>query len=86
MSLLLEAQLYVVKLLNINTKESLWHRLYLDMFTIQLHAYKNSKLLLYQQRVSLKKYRSSSDIIKALMINILGVHLSCVIFKQLLKL
>lgn len=76
MSLLLEAQLYVVKLLNINTKESLWHRLYLDMFTIQLHAYKNSKQLLYKQRVSIKKYRSSSDIIKALMINILGVHLS----------
>ena len=81
---LLEAQLSVVDTLALHTQEPRWHRLYLDMFTTQLHAYrKTHKLLLYSQKVSIKKYRSYSDVAKAIIANLLGVRLSCIIFKHL---
>jgi len=81
---LLEAQLSVVDTLAIHTQESQWHRLYLDLFTTQLHVYrKTHKLLLHSQKVNIRKYRSYSDVAKAIMVNILGVRLSCLIFKQL---
>lgn len=84
MQALLEAQLSTVHTLNIHTQETRWHRLYLDMFTAQLHAYrKTRKVLLHSQKVSIRRYRSHSDIVKAIMLNLLGVKLSCIIFKLL---
>lgn len=84
MQALLEAQLSVVATLAIHTQEPQWHRLYLDLFTTQLHAYrKTRKVLLYSQKVSIRKYRGYSDIVKGIMLNILGVKLSCILFNQL---
>jgi len=81
---LLEAQLRTIKTLSINTKEKKWHRLYLNMFTSQLYAYtKTKKILLNSQRVTIKKYNNNSDIIKAILVNIFGVSISCKIFKFL---
>lgn len=79
---LLEAQIYLVNKLGIDTGEKRWHRLYLNMFTIQLHSYsKTGKISLWTQHVQIKKYNSNSDIIKAIMLNVLGLRLSCIIFK-----
>ena len=84
MILLLEAQLHAVRQLNINTTAKEWHRLYLNMFTTQLHAYHESRrILLPTQRIGIRKYRGSSDIVKALLLDIFGVRMACRLFKLL---
>lgn len=82
MAELLEAQITLVKSLGINTAEKQWHRTYINMFTTQLHTYKNTgKIILWDQKVDIKKYNSRNDCIKALMLNILKLKLSCRLFK-----
>lgn len=84
MHLLLEAQCHTVGLLNIDLAQPKWQRLYIDMFTTQLHAYKsNGKVTIDTHRIALIKNARIADIIKTLMINCLGVRLSCIIFKLL---
>lgn len=79
---LLETQIEVVKGLGIDTRYRRWHRLYMDMFTIQLHAYCSSgRILLQPQRVSLRCYRSPKEFVKTLMLNILGLKTACRLFK-----
>lgn len=81
---LLEAQIHLVKTLGINTKEKRWHRLYLNMFTSQLHSYrKTGRILLWSQPIEIKKYVRISDFIKAMSLNILGLEQSCKLFKLL---
>lgn len=84
MSLLLEAQLHIVRQLSIDTTLKEWHRLYLNMFTAQLHAYReNGKIILPTQRIGIRKYRSTTDIIKTLLLNIFGVKGACYLFNLL---
>lgn len=81
---LLEAQISLVRELGIDTAERRWHRLYLNMLTSQLHSYrKTGRLTLWPQRIAVRKYVRTSDCIKALMLNTLGLRLSCRIFKLL---
>ena len=84
MILLLEAQMHIVQQLDIDTSAKEWHRLYLNMFTTQLHAYRESgRILLPTQRIGIRKYRGASDIIKALLLDIFGVRMACRLFKLL---
>ena len=54
----------------------------MDMFTIQMHAYRSSgRILLQPQRVSLRCYRSPKEFVKTLMLNILGLKTACRLFK-----
>lgn len=86
MQALLDAQVHIVKLLDIHTKEKKWHRLYLNMLTAQLYAYcETRKIAIPSQKISIKKYRSNSDIIKALLLNLLGLRLTCTLFKLLIR-
>ena len=79
---LIETQIEVVKSLGIDTRHRRWHRLYMDMFTIQMHAYRSSgRILLQPQRVSLRCYRSPKEFVKTLMLNILGLKTACRLFK-----
>lgn len=79
---LVETQVEVVKDLGIDTRDKRWHRLYMDMFAIQLHAYRSSgRILLSPQRVSLGRCVSSKDVAKALMLNIFGLKTACRMFK-----
>ena len=60
---LIDTQIEVVKSLGIDTRHRRWHRLYMDMFTIQMHAYRSSgRILLQPQRVSLRCYRSPKNL------------------------
>ena len=84
MHLLLEAQIEVVKLLNIDTTQHKWHRLYMDMFTAQLHAYcNNNRILLQNNKVKMKQFATKNERIKAALLNIFGVKVACVLFKLL---
>lgn len=59
--LLLEAQIEVVKLLNIDTTQPKWHRLYMDMFTAQLHAYcNNNQILLQNNKLNIKQFTTKT--------------------------
>lgn len=79
---LLEAQISLTKELNLNTREKRWHRLYLNMLTSQLYSYrKTGKILLWPQRIQIKSYAGNKDWIKAVMLNLFGLKLSCKIFK-----
>lgn len=83
---LLEAQINIVKALNIDTNDKRWHRLYLAMLTAQLHTYKQTgEILLKGQQLSVRKYNSCNDCIKAMMLNILGLENMCKIFKWITK-
>lgn len=86
MAALLEAQVGLVKTLGIDTRQKRWHRLYLDMFTIQLHVYRaTGRIMLHSQRITIRKYNSLNDCVKALMLDTLGLKLSCRLFKLLAK-
>lgn len=81
---LLEAHIQLVKSLGINTRERRWHRLYLNILTSQLHSYrKTGNIQLWSQRIVVRKYIRRSDYIKAIMLNIFGLKLSCRIYKLL---
>lgn len=81
---LLEAQIYVVKSLGLDTRHKQWHRLYLNMFTSQLYAYrKTGKILLWSQPVVIRKYVGNNDMLKALALDILGLKTACKLFKLL---
>lgn len=84
LSSLLRAQLRLVGRLAINTRERRWHRLYMDMLTSQLYAYRKTRRLeLYPQRLRLFGYASWKDSIKALLVNILGLKNTCRLFKRM---
>lgn len=84
MHLLLEAQIKVVKLLNIDTTQPKWHRLYMNMFTTQLHAYcNNNQILLQNNKLKIKQFTTKNEKIKAALLNIFGVKVACVLFKLL---
>lgn len=81
MDKLLEAQMYLVRTLGINTAEKRWHRTYMNMFNTQLYAYRNThSTMLWNQKVSIKKYNSPNDCVKAVMLNVLKLKLSCRLF------
>ena len=82
MHLLLEAQLSVVRQLNIDTRRPEWHRLYMNMLTAQLHSYASGgKLLLTSQRVNARSFDRRNDRIKALLLNFFGARGACILFK-----
>lgn len=81
---LLEAQLETVGLLGIDTRDRRWHKLYMDMFAIQLHTYRaTGRLLLPQQRVSLRSGYGARGLAKAVVLNVLGLKTACRLFKML---
>lgn len=81
---LLEAQMEMVKDLGIDTRDRRWHRVYMDMLSTQLNIYRTAGvILLHGQKLSLRRYDGIKDIIKALSVNVLGLRLSCRLFKLL---
>lgn len=83
---LLEAQISLVRELGIDTHERRWHRLYANMFTIQLYVYRQTgEIMLKGQRLEVKRYNSRNDMIKAAALNILGMKKACQLFKWIYK-
>lgn len=82
LSALLDAQLTLVGELHINTHERRWHRLYMDLLTVQIIAFRSTATLrLWQQRIALRGYASWKDTIKALLVNTIGLRATCHLFK-----
>ena len=82
---LLKAQIETVKSLGIDTRERRWHRLYLDMFAVQLQTYRaTGDILLHRQRINPGAARNAKELVKALMANVLGVKAACRLFKNLM--
>lgn len=79
---LLKAQLEVVHALDIDTRQRRFHRLYLNIFTAQLYSYrKTGKILMRGQRVRLHGYATRKDLVKALLLNVVGMRCTCRLFK-----
>lgn len=83
---LLEAQIHVVQLLDIDTRLRRWHRLYLNMFTNQLHAFNvTGNVRLWRQTVIPWRHARCNDWLKALLASCLGPALACKLFRRMVK-
>lgn len=81
---LLEAQLTLVDELNIDTRQRRWHRLYMNMLTAQLYAFRRTEtILLKPQRIALTGYATWKDSLKALLVDTIGLRMTCRLFKTL---
>ena len=75
---LLEAQMSLVGNLRIDTRERRWHRLYVDMLSIQIVTFRaTGTVRLWSQRVALQGYATWKDSLKALLLDIFGLRLTC---------
>lgn len=81
---LLEAQLTLVRELGIDTRRRRWHRLYMDMLTAQLHTFRRTEtILLKPQRIAIWGYATWKDSLKALLVDTIGLRMTCRLFKTL---
>ena len=79
---LLHAQMDIVELHHINLHHRRWHRLYMDIYNIQLYVYiQTGKILIPSQRVVPAAYDGVQGLVKSLALDILGLRLSCRLFK-----
>ena len=80
--MLLEAKLYAVKKIGIDTREKRWNRIYLELLTAQLYHYKKTgQISLWKQHIAIKKCNSMIDCLKAITLNTFGLRITCLIFK-----
>lgn len=83
---LLKAQMAIVKNMDIDTRQRKWHRLYFDMLANQLHVYRQSgNILLWSQHIAVKRYNGWGDCLKAALLNILGLKMTCKITNLLYR-
>lgn len=81
---LLEAQLTLVRELGIDTRRRRWHRLYIDMLTAQLYTFRRTEtILLKPQRIAIWGYATWKDSLKALLVDTIGLRMTCRLFKTL---
>ncbi len=79
---LLTNQMNIVRIHNINICEKRWHRLYMDMYDIQLYVYlQTGNILISSQKVvPSMKYHGIQGLIKSLALDIFGLKYSCKLF------
>lgn len=81
---LLKAQLTLVDELGIDTRQRRWHRLYMNMLTAQLYTFRRTEtILLKPQRIALWGYATWKDSLKALLVDTIGLRMTCRLFKTL---
>lgn len=81
---LLKAQLTLVDELGIDTRQRRWHRLYMNMLTAQLYTFRRTEtILLKHQRIALWGYATWKDSLKALLVDTIGLRMTCRLFKTL---
>lgn len=84
---LIKAQMDIIQKHNINIRNKRWHRLYMDMYNIQLYVYiQSGEILIPSQKVVPNTYGGFQGLIKSLALDILGVRWSCKLFKLFFKL
>ena len=79
---LLTNQMNIVRTHNIDIRERRWHRLYMDMYDIQLYVYllTGNILIPSQKVVPSMKYNGIQGLIKSLALDIFGLKYSCKLF------
>ena len=79
---LLTNQMNIVRTHNIDIRERRWHRLYMDMYDIQLYVYlQTGNILIPSQKVvPSMKYHGIQGLIKLLALDIFGLKYSCILF------
>ena len=79
---LLTNQMNIVRTHNIDIRERRWHRLYMDMYDIQLYVYlQTGNILIPSQKVvPSMKYHGIQELIKSLALDIFGLKYSCILF------
>ncbi len=83
---LINIQMDTVRKLGINTRQRQWHSLYMDMYNIQLYAYiQTGIIIIAPQKVVPRRYGDIQGLVKSLALNILGVRLSCMLFKIIIN-
>ena len=83
---LINAQMELIQKYNINTRERRWHKLYMDMYNIQLYVYiQSGKIVIPSQRVVPYTYNGMQGLVKSLALDIFGLKYSCKLFHLFLK-
>ena len=79
---LLTNQMNIVRTHKIDIRERRWHRLYMDMYDIQLYVYlQTGNILIPSQKVvPSMKYHGIQGLIKSLALDIFGLKYSCKLF------
>ena len=79
---LLTNQMNIVRTHNIDIRERRWHRLYMDMYDIQIYVYiQTGNILIPSQKVvPSMKYHGIQGLIKSLALDIFGLKYSCILF------
>lgn len=79
---LLTNQMNIVRTHNIDIRKRRWHRLYMDMYDIQLYVYllTGNILIPSQKVVPSMKYHGIQGLIKSLALDIFGLKYSCKLF------
>ena len=84
---LLHAQIDIVQHHAINLHDRRWHRLYMDIYNIQLYEYiRSGRILIPGQRVVPRCYNGMASLVKSLALDVFGLKVSCRIFKFFLQL
>ena len=84
---LLHAQMDIVQHHAINLHDRRWHRLYMDIYNIQLYEYiRSGRILIPGQRVVPRCYNGMASLVKSLALDVFGLKVSCRIFKFFLQL
>lgn len=79
---LLTNQMNIVRTHNIDIRERRWHRLYMDMYDIQLYVYLQTRNIFIpsQKVVPSMKYNGIQGLIKSLTLDMFGLKYSCKLF------
>lgn len=79
---LIKAQMDIIQKHNINIRDRRWHRLYMDMYNIQLYVYiQSGEILIPSQKVVPYTYGGFQGLVKSLALDIFGLKWSCKLFK-----
>lgn len=82
LSSLLDTQITLVYALHIDTRERRWHRLYMNLLTVQIIAYRSTGTIrLWPQHIAICGYASWKDSVKAFLVNTIGLRAMCRLFK-----
>lgn len=83
---LTNAQTDLIRKLGIDTRQRRWHKLYMDMYNIQLYVYiQTGRIIISPQKVAPRAYDGIQGLVKSLALDILGLKLSCKLFKFFIK-
>lgn len=84
---LINAQMEIIQKHDINTRYRRWHRLYMDMYNIQLYVYiQSGQILIPSQKVVPNTYGGFQGLVKSLALDLLGLRYSCKLFNLFFKL